>query len=88
MVKIASHSPFYKSVTDDQNTFLESMVNEAEIRDAIWDCGSEKSLVQMDTLLLSTKNSGTKSKKMLWLLFKTSSTRAFSHKDVTLLSLH
>ncbi|GKE32597.1 putative RNA-directed DNA polymerase, eukaryota, reverse transcriptase zinc-binding domain protein, partial [Tanacetum coccineum] len=43
VVKIKYSSPFYKSLLDDQNTFLESLVTETEIHDAIWDCGSEKS---------------------------------------------
>ncbi|GJV74764.1 RNA-directed DNA polymerase, eukaryota [Tanacetum coccineum] len=43
VVKIVNRSPFYKSLHDDKNSFLVSTVNETEIRDAIWDCGSKKS---------------------------------------------
>ncbi|GJR36520.1 RNA-directed DNA polymerase, eukaryota [Tanacetum coccineum] len=44
VAKIISRSPFYKSLNDDQNSFLVSLITESEIKDAIWDCGSEKSL--------------------------------------------
>ncbi|GJU12314.1 RNA-directed DNA polymerase, eukaryota [Tanacetum coccineum] len=43
VVKIVVRSPFYKTLHEDQNSFLVSTVTEAEIRDAIWDCGSDKS---------------------------------------------
>nr|GEY88856.1 ribonuclease H-like domain-containing protein [Tanacetum cinerariifolium] len=43
VVKIVSRSPFYKSLNVDQNSFLDFMADEAEIRDAILDRGSEKS---------------------------------------------
>ncbi|GJU62812.1 RNA-directed DNA polymerase, eukaryota [Tanacetum coccineum] len=43
VVKIVNRSPFYKSLHEDKNSFLVSTVNETEIRDAIWDCGSKKS---------------------------------------------
>ncbi|GJU78052.1 RNA-directed DNA polymerase, eukaryota [Tanacetum coccineum] len=43
VVKIVNRSPFYKTLNIDQNTYLASSVSEAEIRDAIWDCGSDKS---------------------------------------------
>ncbi|GJY96332.1 RNA-directed DNA polymerase, eukaryota, reverse transcriptase zinc-binding domain protein [Tanacetum coccineum] len=36
-------SPFYKSLSSDQNTFLDSSVSVSEIKNAIWDCGSDKS---------------------------------------------
>ncbi|GKD78986.1 hypothetical protein Tco_1341607, partial [Tanacetum coccineum] len=41
--KIVVRSPFYNSLHEDQNTFLVSSVTDAEIHDAICDCGSEKS---------------------------------------------
>ncbi|GKA97294.1 RNA-directed DNA polymerase, eukaryota, reverse transcriptase zinc-binding domain protein [Tanacetum coccineum] len=43
VTKIVDRSPFYNTLLEDQNAFLVSSVSEAEIRDAIWDCGSEKS---------------------------------------------
>nr|GEY55029.1 putative RNA-directed DNA polymerase, eukaryota, reverse transcriptase zinc-binding domain protein [Tanacetum cinerariifolium] len=43
VVKIVKRSPFYKTLNIDQNTYLTSLVSETEIRDAIWDCGSDKS---------------------------------------------
>ncbi|GKC45170.1 hypothetical protein Tco_1062892 [Tanacetum coccineum] len=43
VVKIASRSPFYKSLNEDQNSYLVSLITESEIKDAIWDRGSEKS---------------------------------------------
>ncbi|GKB24004.1 RNA-directed DNA polymerase, eukaryota, reverse transcriptase zinc-binding domain protein, partial [Tanacetum coccineum] len=43
VVKIVNRSPFYKTLNIDQNTYLASSVLEADIRDAIWDCGSDKS---------------------------------------------
>nr|GEV83772.1 RNA-directed DNA polymerase, eukaryota, reverse transcriptase zinc-binding domain protein [Tanacetum cinerariifolium] len=43
VVKIIDQSPFYKTLREDQNSFLVSTVSEAEIRNAIWDCGSDKS---------------------------------------------
>ncbi|GJV59705.1 RNA-directed DNA polymerase, eukaryota, reverse transcriptase zinc-binding domain protein [Tanacetum coccineum] len=43
VVKIVNRSPFYKSLHEDQNSFLVSTINVTEIRDAIWDCGSDKS---------------------------------------------
>ncbi|GJZ49718.1 RNA-directed DNA polymerase, eukaryota, reverse transcriptase zinc-binding domain protein [Tanacetum coccineum] len=36
-------SPSYKSLSSDQNTFLDSSVSVSEIKNAIWDCGSDKS---------------------------------------------
>nr|GFC61173.1 RNA-directed DNA polymerase, eukaryota, reverse transcriptase zinc-binding domain protein [Tanacetum cinerariifolium] len=44
VVKIANRSPFYKSLTPEQNTLLTSPILETDIKDAIWDCGSDKSL--------------------------------------------
>ncbi|GJY57007.1 putative RNA-directed DNA polymerase, eukaryota, reverse transcriptase zinc-binding domain protein [Tanacetum coccineum] len=38
VVKIKYRIPFYKSLHDDQNTFLDFLVTETEIHDAIWDC--------------------------------------------------
>ncbi|GJR44673.1 RNA-directed DNA polymerase, eukaryota, reverse transcriptase zinc-binding domain protein, partial [Tanacetum coccineum] len=43
VVKIVNRSPFYKSINSDQNTYLASPISESEIKDAIWDCGSDKS---------------------------------------------
>ncbi|GJW04159.1 RNA-directed DNA polymerase, eukaryota, reverse transcriptase zinc-binding domain protein, partial [Tanacetum coccineum] len=43
VVKIVNRSPFYKSLNDEQNIYLVSSVTESEIKDAIWDCGSDKS---------------------------------------------
>nr|GFA63423.1 RNA-directed DNA polymerase, eukaryota, reverse transcriptase zinc-binding domain protein [Tanacetum cinerariifolium] len=43
VVKIIDRSPFYNTLRKDQNAFLVSTVSEAEIRNAIWDCGSDKS---------------------------------------------
>ncbi|GJS97372.1 RNA-directed DNA polymerase, eukaryota [Tanacetum coccineum] len=43
VVKIVNRSPFYKTLNIDQNTYLASSISEAEIRDAIWDFGSDKS---------------------------------------------
>nr|GEU53261.1 RNA-directed DNA polymerase, eukaryota [Tanacetum cinerariifolium] len=43
VVKIVNRSLFYKSLNDEQNIFLASSVTESEIKDAIWDCGSDKS---------------------------------------------
>nr|GEU69301.1 putative RNA-directed DNA polymerase, eukaryota, reverse transcriptase zinc-binding domain protein [Tanacetum cinerariifolium] len=43
VVKIVNRSPFYKSLNDEQNIFLASSVTESEIKDAIWDCSSDKS---------------------------------------------
>ncbi|GJR39331.1 RNA-directed DNA polymerase, eukaryota [Tanacetum coccineum] len=43
VTKIVDRSPFYNTLLEDQNAFLVSSVSEAEIRDAIWDYGSEKS---------------------------------------------
>nr|GEV72802.1 RNA-directed DNA polymerase, eukaryota [Tanacetum cinerariifolium] len=37
--RIENRSLFYKSLNDEQNTFLISNVQESEIRAAIWDCG-------------------------------------------------
>nr|GEY05385.1 RNA-directed DNA polymerase, eukaryota [Tanacetum cinerariifolium] len=41
--RIENRSLFYKSLNDEQNTFLISNVQESEIRAAIWDRGSKKS---------------------------------------------
>nr|GFB28751.1 RNA-directed DNA polymerase, eukaryota, reverse transcriptase zinc-binding domain protein [Tanacetum cinerariifolium] len=41
--KVVSRSQFYKTVQPDQNVFLTSVITEAEIREAVWDCGSDKS---------------------------------------------
>ncbi|GJX47830.1 RNA-directed DNA polymerase, eukaryota, reverse transcriptase zinc-binding domain protein [Tanacetum coccineum] len=43
VVKIVNRSPFYKSLTPEQNTLLTSPILETDIKDAIWDCGSDKS---------------------------------------------
>lgn len=43
VAKITTRSPLYKTLHEDQNTFLISPISESEIRNAIWDCGSEKS---------------------------------------------
>ncbi|GJV83166.1 RNA-directed DNA polymerase, eukaryota, reverse transcriptase zinc-binding domain protein [Tanacetum coccineum] len=43
VVKIVNRSPFYKSLTPEQNTLLTSTILETDIKDAIWDCGSDKS---------------------------------------------
>nr|GEY72661.1 RNA-directed DNA polymerase, eukaryota [Tanacetum cinerariifolium] len=43
VVKMANRSPFYKSLTPEQNTLLTSPILETDIKDAIWDCGSDKS---------------------------------------------
>ncbi|GKA30636.1 RNA-directed DNA polymerase, eukaryota [Tanacetum coccineum] len=43
VAKIVSRSPFYKSLNEDQNSYLVSLITESEIKDAIWDCGSDKS---------------------------------------------
>ncbi|GJU31861.1 RNA-directed DNA polymerase, eukaryota [Tanacetum coccineum] len=43
VVRIVNRSPFYRSLHDYQNSFLVSSISETEIRDAIWDCGSDKS---------------------------------------------
>nr|GFA07963.1 RNA-directed DNA polymerase, eukaryota [Tanacetum cinerariifolium] len=44
VAKITNRSPFYKALNNDQNSLLTSSVLEAEVKDAIWDCGSHKSL--------------------------------------------
>nr|GEV76896.1 RNA-directed DNA polymerase, eukaryota [Tanacetum cinerariifolium] len=43
VVKIVNRSPSYKSLNNDQNIFLDSSVSVSEIKNAIWDCGSDKS---------------------------------------------
>ncbi|GJY77774.1 RNA-directed DNA polymerase, eukaryota [Tanacetum coccineum] len=43
VVNIVNRSPSYKSLSSDQNTFLDSSVSVSEIKNAIWDCGSDKS---------------------------------------------
>nr|GEV80730.1 transposon TX1 putative 149 kDa protein [Tanacetum cinerariifolium] len=43
VAKITNRSPFYKALNNDQNSLLTSSVLEAEVKDAIWDCGSHKS---------------------------------------------
>nr|GEU61220.1 RNA-directed DNA polymerase, eukaryota [Tanacetum cinerariifolium] len=41
--RIVRRSPFYISLSDNQNQFLTSPICDSEIRDAVWDCGSDKS---------------------------------------------
>nr|GEV37262.1 RNA-directed DNA polymerase, eukaryota, reverse transcriptase zinc-binding domain protein [Tanacetum cinerariifolium] len=41
--KAKIRSPFYKSITSVQNIYLASPFSEYEIKEAIWDCGSDKS---------------------------------------------
>nr|GEY77720.1 RNA-directed DNA polymerase, eukaryota [Tanacetum cinerariifolium] len=43
VVNIINRSPFYKSLNSDQTTLLDAPVLDSEIKNAIWDCGSEKS---------------------------------------------
>nr|GFC64399.1 RNA-directed DNA polymerase, eukaryota [Tanacetum cinerariifolium] len=43
VMKIANTNPFYKSLTPEQNTLLTLPILETDIKDAIWDCGSDKS---------------------------------------------
>ncbi|GJV47498.1 RNA-directed DNA polymerase, eukaryota, reverse transcriptase zinc-binding domain protein [Tanacetum coccineum] len=43
VVKIVNRIPFYKPLTPEQNTLLTSTILETDIKDAIWDCGSDKS---------------------------------------------
>nr|GFB53481.1 putative RNA-directed DNA polymerase, eukaryota, reverse transcriptase zinc-binding domain protein [Tanacetum cinerariifolium] len=43
VVNIINRSPFYKSLNSDQTTLLVAPVLDSEIKNAIWDCGSEKS---------------------------------------------
>nr|GFA62898.1 putative RNA-directed DNA polymerase, eukaryota, reverse transcriptase zinc-binding domain protein [Tanacetum cinerariifolium] len=43
VARIVSRSPFYRSLGDNQNQFLSSPICDSEIRDAVWDCGSDKS---------------------------------------------
>ncbi|GJQ95360.1 RNA-directed DNA polymerase, eukaryota [Tanacetum coccineum] len=45
VAKFVSRSPFYKSLNEHQNSYLVSLITESEIKDAIWDCGSDKSPV-------------------------------------------
>nr|GEY46438.1 RNA-directed DNA polymerase, eukaryota [Tanacetum cinerariifolium] len=75
VVKIVNRSPFYKSITSDQNIYLASPFSEYEIKEAIWDCGSDKSPGPDGLLLLSKRNFGTWLKVMFWRSFVTSSAR-------------
>nr|GEX94970.1 RNA-directed DNA polymerase, eukaryota, reverse transcriptase zinc-binding domain protein [Tanacetum cinerariifolium] len=43
VANIVTCSPFYRRIQDDQNVALTSPTYEMEIRNAIWDCGSDKS---------------------------------------------
>ncbi|GKA64594.1 RNA-directed DNA polymerase, eukaryota, reverse transcriptase zinc-binding domain protein [Tanacetum coccineum] len=43
VIKVVNRSPFYKSLTNDQSSFLDSPISSNEIKAAIWDCGSDKS---------------------------------------------
>ncbi|GJZ65981.1 hypothetical protein Tco_0622677 [Tanacetum coccineum] len=43
VINIVNRSPFYKTLSSDQNLFLDSSVTLSEIKEAIWDCGSDKS---------------------------------------------
>ncbi|GJY70169.1 RNA-directed DNA polymerase, eukaryota, reverse transcriptase zinc-binding domain protein [Tanacetum coccineum] len=43
VARIVSRSPYYRSLSATQNYFLISSICETEIRDAVWDCGSDKS---------------------------------------------
>lgn len=43
VIKVVNRSPFYKSLTNDQSSFLDSPISSTEIKAAIWDCGSDKS---------------------------------------------
>nr|GEV68627.1 RNA-directed DNA polymerase, eukaryota [Tanacetum cinerariifolium] len=43
VARIVNRSPFYRSLNANQNSFLASSTCETKIRDAVWDCGSDKS---------------------------------------------
>nr|GEV91254.1 RNA-directed DNA polymerase, eukaryota, reverse transcriptase zinc-binding domain protein [Tanacetum cinerariifolium] len=43
VANIVTRSPFYRRIQDDQNVALTSPTCKMEIRNAIWDCGSDKS---------------------------------------------
>nr|GEW38945.1 RNA-directed DNA polymerase, eukaryota [Tanacetum cinerariifolium] len=43
VAKVISRSTFYKSLFEEQNSYLVSSCYESEIKEAIWDCGSDKS---------------------------------------------
>ncbi|GJR88022.1 RNA-directed DNA polymerase, eukaryota, reverse transcriptase zinc-binding domain protein [Tanacetum coccineum] len=43
VARIVSRSPYYRSLSATQDYFLISSICATEIRDAVWDCGSDKS---------------------------------------------
>ncbi|GJZ74415.1 RNA-directed DNA polymerase, eukaryota [Tanacetum coccineum] len=43
VTQVINRSPFYKSLSSEQSSSLDSSISPAEIKNAIWDCGSDKS---------------------------------------------